>query len=104
MNDPHDNLFAERRKDLAITVIGFLIASVSLTLLEQGIQIKEYILKFGCYAGFFTFLIYSLRLRMAALGIDPESNEAYREYIKLGSVYCFMLFFAELPFMLSLMR
>jgi hypothetical protein len=84
-------------------VAGFLIASVSLKLLTMQIHIQEWILKFGCYAGFFTFLIYSLRLRQAAEGIDPDSNEAFREYLKLGSVYCFMLFVAELPVMLASM-
>jgi hypothetical protein len=93
----------ERRKDLAIAVLGFLISSVSLTLLKQGIQIQEFILKFGCYAGFFTFLIYILRLRIAAEGKDPESNEAFKEYLKLGSVYCFLLFVSELPVMLASM-
>ena len=94
---------SERQKDLAIAVLGFLISSAALTMLGQGIQIQEFILKFGCYAGFFTFLIYSLRLRMAAAGTDPESNESYREYLKLGSVYCFILFVSELPVMLASM-
>lgn len=93
----------DRLLDLAIAVLGFLISSVSLTLLNKGIQIQPFVLKFGCYAGFFTFLIYCLRLRMAAAGTDPESNEAFREYLKLGSVYCFMLFIAELPVMLASM-
>ncbi len=93
----------ERRKDLVIAAAGYIISSVSLTLLTQGIQIQPVILKFGCYAGFFTFLIYCLRLRRAAAGEDPESNESYREYIKLGGCYCFMLFIAELPVMLASM-
>ena len=89
----------ERRKDLIIAVIGFLIASVSFELLGR-IQIQDFILKFGCYAGFFTFLIYILRLRIAAAGTDPDSNEAFKEYLKLGSYYCFILFISELPIML----
>ena len=93
----------ERQKDLVIAAAGFLISSVSLQLLKMQVQIQTVILKFGCYAGFFTFLIYCLRLRRAAAGEDPESNESYREYIKLGGCYCFILFIAELPFMLASM-
>ena len=91
----------ERQKDLAIAVLGFLISSAALTMLRQGIQIQEFILKFGCYAGFFTFLIYILRLRLAAVGTDPDSNEAFKEYLKLGSIYSFILFISELPIMLA---
>ena len=90
----------ERRKDLIIAMIGFLISSVSLALLGR-IQIQTFILKFGCYAGFFTFLIYILRLRLAAVGTDPDSNEAFKEYLKLGSLYSFILFISELPVMLA---
>ena len=91
---------SERRKDLIIAVIGFLVSSVSLELLGR-IQIQDFILKFGCYAGFFTFLIYILRLRLAADGTDPDSNEAFKEYLKLGSIYSFILFISELPIMLA---
>ena len=48
-------------------------------------------------------LIYWLRLKLAAEEIDPESKEAYREYLKLGSWYTFILFVFELPSMLAVL-
>ena len=63
--------------------------------------IPRWVFKFGFYAGMFTMLIYFLRLKLAAEEVDPESKEAYREYLKLGSWYTFILFVFELPSMLA---
>ena len=90
----------ERIKDLIIAIFGFLLMSGSFLMLGR-IQIQEWVLKFGHYAGMFTFLIYSVRLRCAAQGIDPDSKQAFRVYLKLGSFFVFILFIAELPLMLA---
>ena len=46
-------------------------------------------------------LIYFLRLKLTAEEVDPDSKEAYKEYLKLGSWYTFILFVFELPSMLA---
>ena len=92
-----------RIKDLIIAILGFLLMSGSIFLLGR-VQIQEWVLRFGHYAGMFTFLIYVLRLRNAALGIDPDSKQAFRVYLALGSFFVFILFIAELPLMLAIMR
>ena len=90
----------DRAKDLIIAILGFLLMSGSILLLGR-VQIQEWVLRFGHYAGMFTFLIYVLRLRNAALGIDPDSKKAFKDYLKLGSFFVFILFIAELPLMLA---
>lgn len=90
----------DRAKDLIIAILGFLLMSGSILLLGR-VQIQEWVLRFGHYAGMFTFLIYVLRLRNAALGIDPDSKQAFKDYLKLGSFFVFILFIAELPLMLA---
>ena len=92
----------ERVRDLIIASLGFLLMSGSSYMLGR-IQIQEWVLRFGHYAGMFTFLIYILRLRFAALGIDPDSKKAFKDYLKLGSFWVSILFIAELPLMLSVM-
>ncbi len=87
-------------KDLIIAIFGFLLMSGSFYLLGR-VQIQEWVLRFGHYAGMFTFLIYVLRLRFAALGIDPDSKKAFKDYLKLGSFFVSILFIAELPLMLA---
>lgn len=91
---------AERIKDLIIAIFGFLLMSGSV-LMSGRIQIQEWVLRFGHYAGMFTFLIYILRLRFSALGIDPDSKKAFKDYLKLGSFFVSILFIAELPLMLA---
>ena len=90
----------DRVKDLIIAVLGFLLMSGSFWSLGR-IHIQEWILKFGHYAGMFTFLIYVFRLRSAASGIDPDSKQAFRDYLKLGSVFASILFISEIPLMLA---
>lgn len=90
----------ERIKDLIIAILGFLLMSGSFYLLGR-IQIQEWVLRFGHYAGMFTFLIYILRLRFAALGIDPDSKMAFKDYLKLDSFFVSVLFIAELPLILA---
>ncbi len=92
-----------RIKDLVIAILGFLLMSGSFYM-RGRFQIQEWILRFGHYAGMFTFLIYVLRLRFAALGIDPDSKKAFKDYLKLGSFFVFILFIAELPLMLVSLR
>ena len=87
-------------KDLIVAIFGFLLMSGSFLMLGR-IQIQEWVLKFGHYAGMFTFLIYSLRIRFAALGIDPDSKKAFRDYLKLGSFFASVLFIVELPLILA---
>ncbi len=89
-----------RVKDLIILILGTLLINGSYFMLGR-FQIQEWILRFGYYAGMLTFLIYILRLRFAALGVDPESKQAFKDYLKLGSFYVSILFIAELPLMLS---
>lgn len=91
----------ERAKDLLIAIIGFSVAQGSWWALFKFKVIPQWILKFGVYAGFFTMLIYFLRLKLAAEDIDPESRQAFKEYLKLGSCYSFTLFIMELPSMLA---
>lgn len=90
----------DRRKDLATAAFGFLLAHVSFWSLGK-FGISVWILKFLVYAGGFTFLIYIVRLKTAAEGIYPESRQAFKEYLKLGSVYCVILFTSEIHAMLS---
>lgn len=87
-------------KDLIIAIFGFLLMIGSFYMLGR-IQIQVWVLRFGYYAGMLTFLIYVLRLRFAALGIDPDSKQAFKEYLKLGSFIVSILFIAELPVMLA---
>ena len=96
MND----LTQERIKDLGIATLGFSIASVSLWA-RGKIQIQDWIMRFGVYAGILATLLYVLRLKLAAEEIDPDSHGAFKEYLKLGSCYIFILFVAELPLMLA---
>ena len=93
----------ERIKDLIIAIFGFLLMSVSFYMMGR-IQIQEWVLRFAHYAGMFTFLIYVLRLRNAAKGIAPDSKQAFKDYLKLGSFFVFILFIAELPLILDTMR
>ncbi len=90
----------DRAKDLIIAIFGFLLMSGSAYMLGR-IQIQAWVLRFGYYAGTLTFLIYILRLRFAALGIDPDSKKAFKDYLKLGSFLISILFIAELPLMLA---
>lgn len=90
----------DRVKDLVIAIFGFLLMIGSFYMLGR-IQIQVWVLKFGHYAGMLTFLIYILRLRFAALGIDPDSKQAFKEYLKLGSFIVSILFIAELPVILA---
>ena len=92
----------ERIKDLIIAIFGFLLMSGSAYMFGR-VQIQEWVLRFIHYAGMFTFLIYILRLRFAALGIDPDSKKAFKDYLKLGSLFVSVLFIAELPLMLASM-
>ena len=92
----------DRIKDLIIAILGFLLMSGSFYMFGR-LQIQEWVLRFGFYAGTLTFLIYVLRLRFAALGIDPDSKQAFKDYLKLGSFIVSVLFIAELPLMLSVM-
>ncbi len=92
----------ERIKDLIIAIFGFLLMSGSFYMMGR-IQIQEWGLRFAHYAGMFTFLIYVLRLRCAAQGIDPDSKKAFKDYLKLGSFFVSVLFIAELPLMLASM-
>ncbi len=89
-----------RVRDLIIAILGCLLMTGSFYMMGR-IQIQEWVLRFAHYAGMFTFLIYVLRLRNAALGIDPDSKQAFRVYLKLGSFFVFVLFIAELPLMLA---
>ena len=89
-----------RIKDLIIAIFGFLLMSGSFYMIGR-IQIQEWVLRFAHYAGMFTFLIYVLRLRNATLGIDPDSKQAFKVYLSLGSYFVFILFIAELPLMLA---
>ena len=91
---------SERSKDLLIAIFGFLLMSGSIYLLGK-IPIQEWVLRFAHYAGIFTFLIYVFRFRLAALGIDPNSNQAFKEYLKLGSFYIMVIFIQEMPIMLA---
>jgi hypothetical protein len=91
----------ERTKDLLIAIFGYCLATVCFWGL-RNIPIRQWQLKFGVYGGTFTMLIYVLRLRIAAEGIDPDSKEAFKEYLKLGSCYVFVLFMLELPLMLAM--
>ena len=93
---------SDRIKDLIIAILGFLLMMGSVYM-RGRIEIQEWGLRFGHYAGMFTFLIYILRLRFAALGIDPDSKKAFKDYLKLGSFWVSILFIAELPLMLSVM-
>ena len=93
----------ERIKDLIIAILGFLLMSGSVYMFGK-IQIQEWVLRFGFYAGTLTFLIYSLRLRFAALGIDPDSKQAFKDYLKLGSFLISVLFIAEMPLILASLR
>ena len=94
---------SERVKDLLIAIAGFSISTVCFWGVGRFRVIPEWILKFGVYAGMFTMLIYCLRLKLAAENIDPDSREAFKEYLKLGSCYSFVLFIIELPMMLAVM-
>lgn len=91
----------ERIKELIITILGFLIYSASFVIYQRGSLIREWILRFGCYAGILMFLLWGLRLSKAAQGVDPDSREALKEYLKLASVYAIVLFIAELPIILA---
>ena len=91
---------SDRIKDLIIAILGFLLMMGSVYM-RGRIEIQEWVLRFGHYAGMFTFLIYILRLRFAALGIDPDSKKAFKDYLKLGSFFVSVLFIAELPLMLA---
>ncbi len=93
----------ERVKDLLIAIAGFSISSTALWAFGKFKVMPDWILKFGFYAGMFTMLIYCLRLKIAAEGTDPDSREAFKEYLKLGSCYSFVLFIIELPMMLAVM-
>ena len=94
----------ERMKDLLIAICGIALMYVSFWSREKFNMIPKWVLKFGNYAGMFTLLIYFLRLKLAAEDIDPDSNGAFREYIKLGGLYCFILFISELPVMIASVR
>lgn len=91
----------ERAKDLLISAFGFCLSYFCFYSRSRFIAIPRWFFKFGFYAGMFTMLIYWLRLKLAAEDIDPESRQAYREYLKLGSWYTFILFVFELPSMLA---
>jgi len=91
---------SDRAKDLIIAILGFLLMSGSVYMLGR-IQIPDWVLRFGYYAGTFTFLIYISRLRFAALGVDPDSKKAFKDYLKLGSFFVSVFFIAELPVMLA---
>ena len=90
-----------RQKDLIICIFGFLLGSVSFVTFGKISFLSEIHHKSGVYSGTLFFLIYCLRLRRAAEGNDPESNQAFREYIKLGSLFLLIMILAELPLMLS---
>ena len=90
----------KRSIDLLIAISGFSVASISFWALGK-FQIQEWILRAGVYAGLLAMLLYFLRLKMAAEGVDPDSRPAFREYLKLGSFYCFILFVMELPTILT---
>ena len=94
----------ERAKDLLIAVFGIVLTYVSFWSIGKFNMVPKWALKFGNYAGMFTWLIYFLRLKLAAEEVDPDSNDAFREYIKLGGLYCFILFIAELPVMIASIR
>jgi hypothetical protein len=91
----------DRQKDLILCVFGFLLGTVSFCTYRKISFLSEIHHKSGVYAGCLFFLIYCIRLRIAAEGRDPESNEAFREYIKVGSLYLFTMFVFELPVMLA---
>ena len=88
-------------KDLLIASTGYIVAFGSLWAYGKIKTVNELIFRYGVYAGIFTMLIYCLSLRFRAQGIDPRSKLAFKEYLKLGSVYCIVLFISSLPIMLT---
>ena len=91
----------ESVKDLLISAFGFCLSYFCYYSRSKFRVIPRWVFKFGFYAGMFTMLIYFLRLKLVAEEVDPESKEAYKEYLKLGSWYTFILFVFELPSMLA---
>lgn len=88
-------------KDLIFAIASYLVAYFSLKIAPNFKLIYRWIFKFGCWGGTLVMLIYFLRLRIRAQGIDPDSKEAFREYLKLGSLISFIIFITELPMMLA---
>jgi hypothetical protein len=93
----------ERAQDFLLAIIGFSVASTSFIFVDKLRVIPSWVFKFGCHGGILVMLMYCYRLKLAAEGIDPESREAFREYLKFGSFYCAILFIMELPMMLAVL-
>jgi steroid 5-alpha reductase family enzyme len=92
----------DRINDLVITVLGFIFAH----LFWWGnilTDFPEWIFKWGVNGSLLIMLMYFLRFKLAAEGVDPDSKPAFKEYLKFGSLYCFILFLMDLPVMLAVL-
>lgn len=81
-------------RDLGIAIIAFISMEISLRF-QPFFNVYAAIPKFWFYSSMLIFLFYVERLRLAAIGIDPDSKMGLRKILILGLVVCLCLFAFE---------